>query len=278
MTLDAFRSSAPSTDTGARAADRRARRGAPAADVSTLAAEFGAAREDDELVVLEGFHPLKHALRFGAGVGTIATYDAAELSLLARNHAPELAADMAARAVELSRKDFRRLGPYEPHTGVVSIARRVRYDAQDVLADARPAPVVLLDDPRHRGNFGAVVRVAAAAGAVGVLGLGELDPWHPVVARGAAGLQFAVPVARLEELPDSLGARPLVVLDPAGEPLIPSDVPARPLLVFGSERRGVSARLLERAHARLALPMSDGVSSLNLATSVAAVLYGLRLA
>jgi tRNA G18 (ribose-2'-O)-methylase SpoU len=35
--------------------------------------------------------------------------------------------------------------------------------------------------------------------------------------------------------------------------------------------------LLERADARLAIPMREGVSSLNLATAVAAVLFARRL-
>lgn len=249
---------------------------ASAPDASGLAAAFRDARASDELVVLEGFHPLKHALRFGAHVSTIVTSDAGELRRLARDHAPELAEQIDERAAVLERKDFRRLGPYEPHTGVVSIARRVRYDVEDILAHASEAPVVLLDEPRHRGNFGAVIRVAAAAGAAGVLNTGPQDPWHPVVVRGAAGLQFAVPVARLERLPDRCAKRPLIVLDPAGDQLQPSAVPPRAMLVFGSERRGVSAEVIDRADARLSLPMREGVSSLNLATAVAAVLYGVR--
>jgi TrmH family RNA methyltransferase len=50
-------------------------------------------------------------------------------------------------------------------------------------------------------------------------------------------------------------------------------LPDRPLLVFGSERHGLGPELLARADARVALPMRPGVSSLNLATAVAAILY-----
>jgi TrmH family RNA methyltransferase len=53
-------------------------------------------------------------------------------------------------------------------------------------------------------------------------------------------------------------------------------VPERALLAFGTERDGLSDELLARADARLALPMRPGVSSLNLATAVAGVLYSLR--
>jgi RNA methyltransferase, TrmH family len=246
-------------------------------DANAIAQSFGEARERDELVVLEGFHPLKHALRFGARVDLVVTHDPEGLLRLARDHAPELEAQIAGLSSVLTRKDFRRLGPYEPHTGVVSIAHRVRYDADAILADLQAAPVVLLDEPRHRGNFGAVVRVAAAAGAAGVLNTGSLDPWHPVVVRGAAGLQFALPVARVETLAAGAGERTLLVFDPAGDPLEPGGIPPRALLAFGSERRGLGEELIERADCRLGLPMREGVSSLNLATAVAAVLYGLRI-
>jgi RNA methyltransferase, TrmH family len=239
---------------------------------------FQHARASDELVVLEGFHPLKHALRFGAQVETIMIHDIAQLSRLVEQHAPELASAIFARSQEVSRRDFKRLGPYEPHTGVVSIARKVGYDVAALLAGAGSAPVVLLDDPRHRGNFGAVVRVAAAAGTAGVLSVGAQDPWHPVVVRGAAGLHFALPVARLDSLAQLQCERALLAFDPAGEPLDPLRVPSRSVLAFGSERRGISPALLARADARLSLSMRPGVSSLNLATAVAAVLYGLELA
>lgn len=148
--------------------------------------------------------------------------------------------------------------------------------AFDVVAwAARPpertlgdAPVVLLDGPRHLGNVGAAIRVAAAAGAGGVLVRGDADPWHPAALRGAAGLQFALPVERVDAPPDD---RPLVAVDPDGEPL--DELPPRAVLAFGAERHGLSAEIRARAERTVALPMAPGVSSLNLATAVAAVLY-----
>ncbi len=67
---------------------------------------------------------------------------------------------------------------------------------------------MLLEDPRHFGNLGAVIRVAAAAEAAGVLTTGRQDPWDPVAVRGSAGLHFALPVARLEHLPGDRQAAP----------------------------------------------------------------------
>ncbi len=249
--------------------------GAPSFDTPAIVRRFHEARRSDDLVVLQGFHALKHALRFGASVELVACTDPDELERLAQGLAPDLTEQVQRLAVVLSVEAFKRLGPYVPHTGVVSIARRVSTDPLALLAAEGRAPLVLLEDPRNFGNLGAVIRVAAAVEAAGVLTTGRQDPWDPVAVRGSAGLHFALPVARVEHLPQT--DRPLLALDPDGEELCPEAVPPRALLAFGTERDGLSQELLERADARLRLPMRAGVSSLNLATSVAAVLYSLRL-
>jgi TrmH family RNA methyltransferase len=217
--------------------------------------QFQSARRDQRLVVLEGFHALKHAARFGADLVDVVTRDADSAARLAQEHAPDLAPRLADAEVVAS-EVFARLSPRPHPTGVVAIARRPSPRA--VLAEIWPEPVVVLEDPRRPENLGAVVRVAAAAGAAGVVALGGVDP-------------------------DLLGADPsapaglLVAFDPSGEPLVPGAIPPGALLAFGTERRGLSGALLARADRRLAIPMREGVSSLNLATAVAVALYAWRL-
>jgi TrmH family RNA methyltransferase len=241
-----------------------------------LVQRFRVARRDPDLAVVEGFHALKHALRFGAVVEEVVAVQPQELERLALELAPDLAGTLAARAGGVDAETLARMVPHAPRTGVVAIVRRPSIDLVAVLAEARPAPVVLLEDPRTMGNMGACVRVAAAAGAAAVLTTGSNDPWHPEALRGAAGLHFALPVARLERL-EALppGDRPLVAVDPEGEAIGLAELRPRSILAFGTERYGLSEELLERADVRLAIPMREGVSSLNLATAVAAVLYGM---
>lgn len=244
----------------------------------SLIPRFGRARRDPALAVLEGFHPLKHALRFGASVLEVLTSDAAELERLAGELAPELSSALRALAREIEPAVFDRLAPLAPSTGVIALAERPAVDPADVLADVRPAPVVLLEDPRDLGNMGACVRVAAAADVAGLLSSGSHDPWHPDALRGAAGLHYAVPVARLQRLEQLREIdRPLLAMDPDGDPLEPSELPPRAVLAFGTERHGLSRELIASADARVSIPMRPGVSSLNLATSVAAVLFAWRL-
>jgi RNA methyltransferase, TrmH family len=242
-------------------------------DARRLEARYREARHDPELAVLEGFHALKHAIRFGARILDARTRGARDVARLAARLAPDVAETVARVALPVDGRLFDRLAPVPHPTGVIALARRPDADAERVLAAGGTAPAVFLDHPAHHGNIGAVVRVAAAAGAAGVLVSGNHDPWHPASLRGGAGLQFALPVARLERLPAT--DRPVIALDPAGTPLHPGaqDLPPGAVLVFGSERGGIGREILERATIRLALPMRAGVSSLNLATAVAVTLY-----
>jgi TrmH family RNA methyltransferase len=218
---------------------------------------LAAARGDPGLVVLEGFHALKHALRFGADVLAAATTDPDGLAALAAELAPDLALDGVVEPVQ-------DLGAGAHHTGVVAVARRPPFDP-GALGLGR---LVLLDAPRHAGNVGAAVRVAAAAGAAAVLVTGGRNPWSAAALRGSAGLHFALPVGPVDAPP---GGRPLVAIDPGGASL--GTLPADAVLAFGTERHGLGAGLLARADARVGIPMRPGVSSLNLATAVAVVLY-----
>jgi len=213
-------------------------------------------------VVLEGFHAVKHALRFAPDlVGTVTVRSRSAAGTLCAELAPDIAGALLVRAV---------VGPVDHPTGVAAAAALPAYDTS--VLQSRTSPLVLLDDPRHPGNVGAVVRVAAAAGASGVAVTGPLDPWHPAVLRGSAGLHFALPVLRTE--PEQVRG-PLWVLDGTGAPL--DEVPDDVVLVVGSERAGVGRVLRGRADAVVALPMRSGVSSLNLATAVAATMYHWRL-
>lgn len=245
----------------------------------SLIDRFRRARSDETLAVLEGFHPLKHAHRFGATILESVTRDPEELNRLSLSLAPDLAGVLDSGATPVPDSVFRQLSPVPPATGVISLAQRPYLSAG---ACGSAAPLVLLENPRSHGNIGAAVRVAAAAGAAGVVTTGDHDPWHPSALVGSAGLHFAVPVARLPApdagvLPGELAGRRLVAVDPEGETLGRGVIPDDAVLAFGTEREGLSRELLAAAYSRIAIPMEPGVSSLNLATAVAVVLYAWRL-
>ncbi|MCS6879282.1 MAG: TrmH family RNA methyltransferase [Geminicoccaceae bacterium] len=243
-----------------------------AARSAAIARSFAALARDPSRLRLDGLHPLKHGLRFGAEVELAVSPDKEALLALARELCPDLVERLRALVEPVPPALFAALGP-PPPSPVLAIARRPPSpDAALLLDDPDPAPIVLLERPVHAGNLGAVVRVAAALGARAVLALGGADPWTPAALRGSSGLHFAIPVLRLEEPPE-LGDRPLLAFHAEGDPLDAAPLPVRAVFAFGSERHGLSPSLRARARALLAIPMRPGVSSLNLATAVAIALW-----
>ncbi|MFC7305879.1 TrmH family RNA methyltransferase [Streptomyces monticola] len=224
-------------------------------------------------VLLDGFHALKHALRFDARVPAMLTSDKAAVLALAEELAPDVRERLASLAVEVQGEVLRMLVPRAHPTGIAALAERPERAARLAALEHphRPAPVVVLDNPRNLGNAGAVIRLAAGFGATGVVTTGSLDPWHPTVVRGAAGLHYATAVERLAV--DELPKGPLYALDPEGKDIRSVTLPDDALLAFGSERSGLSAELRERADELIALPMRPQVSSYNLATSVGMALF-----
>jgi len=224
-------------------------------------------------VLLDGFHALKHALRFSAEVPLAVAADRAATLALADDLAPDVRPALEALLTEVGEDAYRALVPRPHPTGVAALAvRPSRADnLRTLAATARTAPVVVLDNPRNLGNAGAVIRLAAGFGATGVVTTGTLDPWHPTVVRGGAGLHFATAVERLEveELPPG----PVFAFDAEGDDLRDVKLPDDAVLAFGSERSGLSEALRARTDHLLALPMRPQVSSYNLATSVAMTLY-----
>jgi RNA methyltransferase, TrmH family len=238
---------------------------------SQIRDSFHLARRDRNLAVLEGFHTLKHAIRFGAGILEVAVTNWNRLHALAQELAPDVIDDIEEATILVTEQEYRRLSPHPHPTGVIAIAERVDYHLEDVLADESPEPIILLDQPRNLANVGASVRVAAAASAKAVLTTGDRDPWDPSALRGSAGLHFATPVLRVDDIPNVKGE--VIAIDPEGDELEPEAITPGAILLFGSERYGLDDHTLAKADRLLSIPMAEGVSSLNLATSVAAVLY-----
>ena len=86
--------------------------------------------------MLEGFHPLKHALRFGAVIEAAVTPDPAALTRLASDLAPDIAQQVDDLATAVAPELFVRLAPVPPGTGVIALARRPRVDPAAILAAA----------------------------------------------------------------------------------------------------------------------------------------------
>lgn len=252
---------------------------------------FQVSRRGSELAVIEGFQALKHAARFKAELLHVVSCDDTAITNLAEKLAPDVSEILLRQTVVVDEATFYKLSPQPPRTKVIALAKRKHYSLDSIAVDR---PIVFLEDPKDLENIGAVIRVAAAADAGAVVVSGKIDVWHPAVIRGAAGLHFALPVLnndlevlRPRKIPigaqqapssartpaDKQGDRIVISLDPEGENIREASIPKNAILIFGTERHGITEQTLQLSDKVVSLPMKEGVSSLNLATSVAATLY-----
>lgn len=169
--------------------------------------------------------------------------------------------------------------------GVLAAADRARpVELPRLLSTARALAV--LEGVNDHENLGALFRNAAALGVDGVLlGHGCADPLYRRSVRVSMGHVLRVPFATLPSWPDDLEALrrhgfEVVALTPAGGDPVP--LPAvdlagrRVALLFGAEGPGLSVAALAAADRRAAVPMADGVDSLNVATAAAIAFYAVR--
>jgi 23S rRNA (guanosine2251-2'-O)-methyltransferase len=179
--------------------------------------------------------------------------------------------------------DLARLVPGDtPHQGVVVEVEPLEDVWLDgLLHDERERGVILvLDQVTDPHNVGAILRSAAAFGAVGVVTQDRHSPPESgVVAKAASGALERVPWVRVVNL-----ARALEEIGEAGYWRIglAGDVdmdlaralgPPRVALVLGAEGAGMRPNTREHCDAIARLPISDAIESLNVSNAAAVALY-----
>ena len=164
--------------------------------------------------------------------------------------------------------------------GVVALARRPQTGRETVERAAGVPLVVVMHRANNPSNAGAVLRVAEAAGATGIiLTKGSTDPLSPKSLRGSMGSAFRLPLWTGPTLEEALGWCALrgigTVATAAGAPSLHTELDwtTPRAVVLGPEAGGLSADELRAAGEAVRIPMRAPVESLNLATALAVVLY-----
>ncbi len=212
----------------------------------------------------------------------------AESLLLAPERLPGLAGALGACAAPVYVADKPVMGAvtgFPIHRGVLAIGLRGDEPAPEAIVPPAPAPalVLALAGLTNHDNVGAAFRNAAAFGADAVLlDAATCDPLYRKAIRVSAGAALVTPFARLAEgtdwlaLADKLGLEALALSPGAGEDLGQRPLPARALLILGTEGPGLEAGLIRRARG-LRIPMAGDFDSLNVATAAGIVLHALAL-
>jgi 23S rRNA (guanosine2251-2'-O)-methyltransferase len=235
--------------------------------------------------VLYGLHPVEEALKAGRR-----RFDHVIVS--SERHDDRLARLVAdcrqagVRVRQESRDQLTQLAGTPTHQGVVALVRPQELltleDLYEPLSNQSTVPRLLLaldgvEDPQ---NLGALLRVADGAGVDGiVLTERRSAPLSPVAIKASAGAAEHLRIARVVNLVRALEDLKrrnlwLIGLDERGSTDYDQfDFTGDCILVLGREGAGLHDLVRRSCDHLLRIPMAGGVSSLNVSTAGAVVLY-----
>lgn len=234
---------------------------------------------DSEWIV--GFHAVLAVLESGRPVELVWLQDGRRDPRLGRVETVARARGVTLRRVAKRRLD--EIAPGRPHNGCALRSAPVALGAIDDLIrpEGEAARVVLLDAIDDPHNLGAVVRSAAAFGIDGVVIAGpSAPPLGGAAAKAAAGHIERVPLVRVNVAADALRTlrdAGYWVLGAAmeGSSSRGIDPTNRWVLCLGSEHKGLRAKTRSAIDEFVAIPMAEGVESLNLSVAAGVLMYEL---
>jgi TrmH family RNA methyltransferase len=235
-------------------------------------------RERRGLALAEGVRLVEEALDAGLPLRGAAISPALEGTT--RGKALKSALEQRLVRVEaVSDVELEDLADTQHPQGVVAVVEPRRWALDDIAA-APGSPVLVLDGVQDPGNVGTILRSALGLGAAGVVALkGTAELTNPKVVRGSMGAVF-----RLPAVPSDVDAYlrwsrehgiETWVTAADGTAIEPGTARAHPAvvgLVLGNEGAGVSPALEAAASRRVAIRLTPGAESLNVAVAAAILL------
>ena len=237
-------------------------------------------RKASGLFVAEGLKLVADAVDAGWAIRTLVHADTVghqplvkRLAATARGGGATVLAVSEAVLGKISRRDNPQtvLGVFEQRT---LAAKAIRPGADAVW--------VALESVRDPGNLGTIVRTVDAAGASGVMLIGDtVDPFSIEAVRATMGSIFNVALCRLRqaEFATIAGGWPgMVVGTHLAATVDYRDAPYRTpvLLIMGGERAGLSADIARLCKPLVRIPMAGRADSLNLAVATGVMLFEIR--
>ncbi|MFN2481696.1 MAG: TrmH family RNA methyltransferase [Pyrinomonadaceae bacterium] len=247
-----------------------------------LAQRFRAVREgrDDELIFVEGVRLCAEAARSALLIEAVLFTD--KMASEGRG-APllERLGRGGARLTQVSESVLDSVADTRTPQGIVLLARRPRCDRETFESALGVEPLlVVLHGVSNPSNSGAMLRVAEAAGAAGVVATkGSTDLLSPKSLRSAMGSSFRLPQwagATLAEVSGWCKSRGIkIVATDAGAAVPHTEVDWRGAraVLLGAEGSGLSAREVAAADVSVRIPMREPVESLNVAVALGVLLY-----
>ena len=222
-------------------------------------------RREQGVFLLDGEKLVREAIDVAAPIVDVLSTD------------PELWADTGHSKIKLSQADAERLSETRTPQGHFAVIRDQLTPLEQPTGESWS--IVALDGVQDAGNLGGIIRSAAAFGTHAVVvGQGSADPTHPRVVRAATGAWFRTTICRSADLASELsGLRShggiVLAADRQGAPLDETEIPHKVVWLFGNEGAGISSSLEPMIDGRIAVPLAEGVDSLNVNVAAGIILH-----
>lgn len=228
-----------------------------------------------------GLNPVLEAIRSGRKIKSVL------VAASRKDIASELESELAPRGVRLQRTDASFFDGRFPkgHQGLAALVEAREYKSVEELigipGDKGQVPLFLildcLEDPR---NFGAILRVADAAGVHGVVIQSHRSvALSPEAVKASAGAAEYVPVAMVSNIKHAMREMKengLVIVGAEaemGSPAWELDLRVPLAIVIGSEGRGLRKTVKEGCDLFASLPMRGAVNSLNASVATGIITF-----
>lgn len=248
---------------------------------------------DSGCVGVEGARLVEEALRSGCRIEAVLFSESGER--FRERLAPYInPSEVAFPVLRTTDRLFEGLADTERPQGVAALVEPRAVTLDDLLrtrADACSPLLAVLAGVQDPGNVGTILRTAAAFGATGAVTAasgqsGTASPYSPKALRASAGAALHLPILTGMSLPILLtqfrvtGVRTLATsshdsVSTAARQLEPWEVDwCQPVaLLIGNEGAGLPEEIERGADARIRIPMSSGIESLNAAAAAAVLFY-----
>jgi len=238
----------------------------------------------DGVLLLDGAHLVNDAVAAGLAIEHVAV----DVNASRRDEIAALMETLRAAGVEMTTVTapvMAALSPVRSSSAIVGIARRPSSAPADLYAaPGDAAPLVLIAcDIQDPGNLGAIVRVAEAGAASGVMVVGaSADPFGWKALRGSMGSALRLPVHRASSpVAGAADARQhhcriIATVPRDGGSIFDVDLRSPVAVLIGGEGPGLPQAVIDDADERMTIPMQTPVESLNAATTAALVVYEAR--
>jgi TrmH family RNA methyltransferase len=229
-------------------------------------------------LLLDGPHLVQDALASHVRLVSAIVLSAAEarpdivaiLSRLTQSGVEVLVASPAVMAV---------VSPVRSSSAIVALAEP-RVLTTDAPYAADSPLVVIACDVQDPGNLGAIVRVAEAGGASGVVAAGACaDPFGWKALRGSMGSALRLPIVTQPAIEQAVaqaksrGCCVAATTPRGGRSLFLADLQGPLAVLVGSEGSGLPDEVASAADVCISIPMATPVESLNTAVTAALVVY-----